>query len=249
MNILTLTSPHTKNADVKKLQTLLKKNAYGSFYNDKVDGEFGPYTGNAIKEAKFWLGYDSSQITPDAGSMLFSFLDGSKALPITNKVRRNSRLKQKQKIDSDMHTKALASALSFIGVAENPLGSNKVMFSDWYGITGAWCAMFQTYNYVAAGSKAFQRGNRWAYCPFVVDDARAGRNGLKLVSPANVAPGDLVLFDWNGDGVADHIGMFETWTDKKKKSFTAIEGNAGPGEVERGTHDMKNVLIFAHVMH
>lgn len=245
MRTLILTSPHEKGPDVKKLQNLLKKNPYGSFYMDTVDGEFGPYTGTAVKEAKFWLGYDQNQVTGEAGAMLVSFLDGSKPLPFLNKSRRKSRLKQDP--GAHLRTTALASALSFMGVAENPPGSNKVMFSDWYGITGAWCAMFQTYNYVAAGSKAFQRGNRWAYCPFVVDDARAGRNGLKLISAANVESGDLVLFDWNLDGTADHIGMFESWSDKKQKNFTAIEGNAGPGEVQRGSHDLKNVLIFARV--
>ena len=255
MKTLSLTTPHMKGAEVKNLQSLLKKNSYGSFYHDKVDGEFGTYTATAIKLAKFALGYPENEILPYAADPLVSYLSGAKSLPILYKARRNSRLKKEASADKDFRLKALKSAISFIGTAESPSGSNRVMFSDWYGIVGPWCAMFVTYNMVAGGSKAFQKGNRWAYCPFVVDDARAGRNGVKQVSTANVQPGDIVLYDWNNDGVADHIGIFEGWTDKKKTKFTAIEGNTSGknpsdgGEVARTTRDMKNVLIFAHPLY
>ena len=247
MPVLALTSPHTKGIKVKELQNLLAKNPYGSFYKEKVDGEFGPYTGLAVKEAKFWLGYAPNRVNEQAGDLLVSLLNGTRKLPLMNQLRRKRRLDQQKKIDSDMHLRALNSAISYIGTAEDPLGSNNVMFSRWYGMIDAWCAMFCTYNYVTAGSKAFQRGNRWAYCPFVVDDARAGRNGLRMVSDPN--PGDLVLFDWNGDGTADHIGIFEGWKNKKKSSFTSIEGNTGAGVVDRCTHDTSNVLIFARVLY
>jgi hypothetical protein len=261
MKTLTLTTPPTKGPEVKKLQTLLKTNQFGSFYKNKVDGIFGTYTGNAIKEAKYALGYPTEQILAIAGDPLESYLDGSKGLPILFKARRNSRMKKHvaaqtvAKTEGTIGEKAVKSAVRFIGTAESPAGSNKVMFSDWYGIQGPWCAMFVTYNMVSAGSKAFQKGNRWAYCPFVVDDARASRNGVKQVSAANVQTGDIVLYDWNGDGIADHIGIFEGWTDKKKTKFTAIEGNTSGknpsdgGEVARTNRDMKNVLIFAHVQY
>jgi len=245
-----------KGTEVKNLQNFLKNNLYGSFYHDKVDGEFGTSTATAIKLAKFALGYPEKEILPFAADPLLSYLDGSKGLPLLYKTRRNLRLKQENKADKDFRLKALKSAIGFIGTVEKPSGSNKVMFSDWYGIVGPWCAMFVTYNMVAGGSKAFKRGNRWAYCPFVVEDARAGRNGIKQVSAANVQPGDIVLYDWNGDGVADHIGIFEDWVGKVGKTrFTAIEGNTSGqnpsdgGEVARTNRDMKNVLIFARPLY
>lgn len=261
MKTLALTTPPTKGPEVKKLQSLLKTNPYGSFYKNKVDGIFGTYTANAIKEAKYALGYPTEQIKGFAADPLESYLDGSKGLPILYKARRNSRLKQHvhaqtvAKAEGTLGEKALKSAIGFIGVAESPSGSNKVRFSEWYGIIGPWCAMFVTYNYVAAGSKAFQKGSRWSYCPFIVDDARHARNGLRQVAAADVKTGDVVLYDWDKDGVADHVGIFEGWTDKKKTKFTAVEGNTSGknpsdgGEVARTNRSIKDTICFARVLY
>lgn len=258
MKTITLTSPHTKGAEVKKLQNLLKKNPYGSYYKNKIDGDFGTYTANAIKVAKYWLGYPTNEIKGFAADPLFSYLDGSKQLPLTYKVRRDSRIKNQKKatVDGTIGEKALASAITFLGTKESPANSNIVMFSKWYGIIGAWCAMFVTYNFeVGAKSKAFSKNaGRWAYCPFMVDDARAGKNGLKQVSFENVKPGDVVLYDWDKDGVADHVGIFEGWKDAKKTKFTALEGNtslndnSNGGEVMRRDRAKKDVICFARVL-
>lgn len=258
MKTLALTSPHTKGPEVKKLQNLLKKNSYGSFYKNKVDGEFGTYTANAIKSAKYWLGYPTNQIQGFAADPLESYLDGSKDLPLLYKARRNSRLKQQTQVavTGTVGENALKSAISFLGTKESPANSNIVMFSKWYGIIGAWCAMFVTYNFeIGAKSKAFSKNaGKWAYCPFVVADAKAGRNGLKEVSAANVKPGDLVLYCWDKSGTAEHIGIFEAWTDKKNTKFTAIEGNtsvdnnSNGGEVMRRDRTVSNVVCFARVL-
>jgi len=253
MKTLTLTSPQTKGPEVKKLQNLLKKNSYGSFYKNKVDGIFGTYTAASIKTAKYWLGYPDKDIQGFAADPLFSYLDGTRELPLLYKQRRKSRLAQKPEVG--IGEKALASAISFIGVKESPANSNIVMFSKWYGIIGAWCAMFVTYNFeFAAKSKAFSKNaGRWAYCPFMVADAKASRNGIKEVSAANVQPGDVVLYDWDKDGVADHVGIFEAWTDKKKTKFTAIEGNtslgdnSNGGQVMRRDRTVKDTICFVRV--
>jgi len=263
MRTLALTTPPTKGPEVKKLQNLLKKNQFGSFYHDKVDGVFGTYTANAIKEAKFALGYPTEQIKGFAADPLESYLDGSKALPLLYKARRGSRLKQHtqaQAVAAETGTigeRALKSAISYIGTKESPANSNIVMFSKWYGLIGAWCAMFVTYNFeMGAKSKAFSKSaGRWAYCPFIVDDARHARNGLKEVSVANAQAGDVVLYDWDKDGVADHVGIFEGWSDKKKTKFTAIEGNtslgdnSNGGEVMRRDRSVKDTICFARVQY
>jgi len=259
LKTLALTSPLTKGPEVKSLQTALKSNQYGSFYKDKVDGVFGTYTANSIKSAKFWLGYPENQIKGFAADPLVDFLKGAKPLPLTYKVRRNARLKaaEKKSAEKTMGEKALANATTFIGTKESPANSNIVMFSKWYGLIGPWCAMFVTYSYQThAKSKAFDKNlGRWAYCPFMVNDARAGRNGLKEVSAANVRPGDVVLFDWQKDGVADHVGLFEKWTDSKKTKFTCIEGNtsvgndSNGGQVMRRDRTKKDVICFARVLY
>lgn len=253
--MITLTSPYTKNAEVKALQGLLKKNAYGTFYTQKVDSIFGPYTANACKTAKFWLGYGKNDITPTANATLIAYLNGSKKLPVLNRYRRDQRLKAQNLQDKDFRQKALNMAIDFLGVKESPANSNRVLFSDWYGLVGPWCAMFVTYCYHHSGSKAFDKSKaRWAYCPFMVSDARNARNGLKMVSKDEVKPGDVVLFDWQGDGTSDHVGLFEGWK-KKGSTFTAIEGNtsltdnSNGGEVMRRDRNVKNVICFARVIY
>ena len=254
MKTLTLTSPYTKGAEVKEVQGLLKKNPYGSFYTQKIDGVFGPYTANACKEAKYWLGYSNKDITPIAGDPLTQYLDGSKKLPLLNRARRDQRLKAAAAADSNFRKVALDVAIGEIGTKESPANSNKVIYSDWYGLTGPWCAMFVTWCYTKAGSKHFDPNKaRWAYCPFMVADARNSRNGLKMISAAEVKPGDIVLFDWQGDGVSDHVGLFEGWK-KKNSTFTAIEGNtsltdnSNGGEVMRRDRKIKDVICFARVL-
>jgi hypothetical protein len=258
MRTLALTSPLTKGPEVKSLQTALKDNQYKSFYKDKVDGVFGTYTANAIKSAKFWLGYPTKEIEGFAADPLVDYLTGKRELPLTYKARRRSRLKAAESNVSEqtIGEKALQSAISLLGVKESPTNSNIVMFSKWYGLIGAWCAMFVTYNFeFVAKSKAFSKNaGRWAYCPFMVADARSGRNGIKEVSAANVRTGDIVLYDWEGDGVAKHVGIFEGWKDAKKTKFTAIEGNtslnnnSNGGEVMRRDRSKKDVICFVRVL-
>lgn len=58
-----------------------------------------------------------------------------------------------------------------------------------------------------------------AYVPGRIATARA--RGW-LVKREDALPGDLVCFDWDGDGVADHIGIAEI---KYSWSYQTIEGN------------------------
>jgi hypothetical protein len=55
-------------------------------------------------------------------------------------------------------------------------------------------------------------------------DAKAMRNGLKIVKIADVQVGDIVLFDWKKDGIPDHVGIVNI-VPGKRKTFTSIEGN------------------------
>jgi hypothetical protein len=56
----------------------------------------------------------------------------------------------------------------------------------------------------------------------VVGDARANRYGLSTTD--DPIPGDLVVYDWGGDTIYDHIGIFERWTSGSNQ-FDALEGN------------------------
>lgn len=127
--------------------------------------------------------------------------------------------------------RALEAAQEWVGYTETPAGSNQTVFGAWYGMDRQpWCAMAATYWYEvdAGGSAAFVRGSRWAYVPYIVADARAGRNGLSV--PATPEPGDLVCFDWHRDGTFDHVGLFEQWAGAAPSEFWSVEGNTSPDQ-------------------
>jgi hypothetical protein len=150
---------------------------------------------------------------------------------------------------------ALELAITQLGVKESPPESNRVLYSDWYGLVGPWCAMFCTWCYdgpSGPGSSSFDRLlARYAYVPYIVSDARNGRYGLSVTT--SPIPGDLVCYDWQGDGEYDHVGLFENWTGGGG-TFTAIEGNTSTsnnsngGEVMRRTRSTSSqATVFVRV--
>jgi hypothetical protein len=139
--------------------------------------------------------------------------------------------------DGTVRASALAEARTWLGYSESPPGTNANTFGVWYGMNyEPWCAMFVTYCYEVAGpSPTFVQGSRYAYCPYVLQDANARRNGLSnTIEPI---AGDLVLYDWAGDGVVDHIGLFERWTGIN--TFEAIEGNTSTSNQSNGGQVMR----------
>ena len=243
--ILRLTSPYMRGADVKAAQKAL--NAYGAWAG-KEDGVYGEQTARAATQAKFMLGYADKQLTPIYGSALHDYLTGKKKPGIVMRRRAANR-----KSNKPMREKALAEALKWVGTKESPPNTNRVMFSDWYGIRGPWCAMYVTYCYVQAGSSAFRKGARWAYCPFMVNDARAQRNGLTVVPRANVQPGDIAMFDWQKDGISDHTGIVQT-VPNTRGNFKCVEGNTSVGNDSNGgavmvrDRNVNSVQVFIRVL-
>ncbi len=153
---------------------------------------------------------------------------------------------------------ALAEAKKWIGTKESPASSNRVLFSEWYGMIDKWCAMFETYCYemgaqsLGKDSPTFVKGNRFAYVPYILGHARDGEFGLSITSTPE--PGDIVIYDW--DPVShkpDHTGIFEKWV--SPRTFTAIEGNtsidsdSNGGEVMRRTRSIGSGygVVFARV--
>ncbi len=113
--------------------------------------------------------------------------------------------------------KALAFLKGQLGLAEYPPGSNNNWITDWYyGWHAAWCAMTVSRALIEAGFGTAEAidiaplktttAKGWAYCPYIEADFRdAGR--WHDVGTGDPQPGDLVLYDWDGDGWADHVGM------------------------------------------
>jgi len=159
-----------------------------------------------------------------------------------------------------LRSKALDKARAELGYKESPPNSNMTKYGQWYGggFNGSpWCAMFATWCYEQVGdSPTFLKGKAYAYVPYIVNDARANRNGLSVTT--SPIAGDLVCYDWgNGsghaDGVYDHVGLFEAWT--SGRVFNAIEGNTSTsnnsdgGEVMRRQRDAGSIpgVVFCRV--
>lgn len=94
---------------------------------------------------------------------------------------------------------------------------------SYYGTNGVpYCAMFVSWVFAQAGAKC--AGLPEAYCPYILNDARSA--GAVLSNKQNAQAGDVVLFDWGGDGVCDHVGIVE----KNYGSYIqTIEGNTSAG--------------------
>jgi len=234
MKTLAVTSPYTTGSEVIAAQARLKRNNIfnADYLQGPQDGIFGEGTGRVCIRAKYWLGYSTASMLPIYGDQLHNYLAGRNPLGPIMLVRRARRLKAAQEVP--LRVRALNLARSKLGVKEFPAGSNVVEFSRWYGMTGPWCAMFVSWAYDRVGSEAFARGSRYAYCPYIVNDARAGRNNLSVTKDPK--PGDLVLYNWDGDWDADHVGLFEAW---RGSEFDAIEGNTAVGNDSNGGEVMR----------
>ena len=243
MRTLTLTTPLTRGPAVDRAQRILSVRGY---FVGKVDGVFGEITGRACTDAKYALGYAAKNIKPSYGNDLEAFLTGKKPTPAM-RIRASQRKKK-----TSIGEAALKVAREYVGVKENPAGSNRVVFSEWYGVTGPWCAMFVTYCMVKAGSKTFERARRYAYCPYILSDAKQNR-GMSVVSADDAESGDVVLYSWKQNGVADHVGIVVT-PPNGGVSFVAIEGNTAigadsdGGEVMVRQRQVRDAIAFVRVV-
>lgn len=91
---------------------------------------------------------------------------------------------------------------------------------SWYGFNYRveWCAIFVSY----AAEKAGVSMEHFAYCPTGIANFKA-KNQWKDRSQEPKS-GDIIFFDWNGNGVSDHVGIVEKV--ENGRVYT-IEGNSG----------------------
>src|SRR5262249_22576909 len=133
---LTVTSPLTEGPRVLVAQKKMNGDNvwHRDFHQGAVDGVFGEETGRSCKRAKYWLGYATDDIAATYGGALDDFLRGAQPLAPVMKRRRELRLEEAKK--TPVRVAALNLARTKQGVKESPAGSNRVEFSEWYGIVG-----------------------------------------------------------------------------------------------------------------
>jgi len=249
---LLLTSPTRRGKSVKAAQKVLngENRLKRDFLKSEVDGEWGPLSQQAARNAQYWLGFPRKAINGVYGPTLHALLipikkEGARRLPLSYKARRRARVRKAKLLAQRQlkRTEMLRIAKSQIGIVESPAGSNQVKYSNWYGMRGPWCAMFVSWCANQAGIKF-----RYAYCPYIEDDARAGRNNLSLVGASAVKPGDIALFHF-GSGIAKHVGIVEKVSGG---SVTCIEGNTASGDSgsqDNGGGVYSRTRPLSHVRH
>lgn len=146
-------------------------------------------------------------------------------------------------------SKIIEIALKEIGIKEMPADSNKTIFGQWYGLNGvAWCGIFVSWVFNQAGLSLghIDTDKGYHYVPSAYNHFKA--SGEITTKPM---PGDVVMYDWNGDKLAEHTGIF--LKDNGDGSFMAIEGNTSLGNDSDGGEVMqrkryygKTVLAFIH---
>ena len=144
-------------------------------------------------------------------------------------------------------SKVVEVATTQIGVKESPLNSNKTKYGVWGKYNSVpWCGLFVSWCYAQVGAPLPKIGFSFpgfAGCQTAVAYFR--KNNRVTTNPV---AGNIVFFDWNGDGRFDHTGIFVKWLEVGK-TFESIEGNtsmtnqSNGGEVMRRTRKNINVLF------
>ncbi len=82
-------------------------------------------------------------------------------------------------------------------------------FWSWYGFPSReeWCACFVSWCADQCGLIASGAVPKFASCPAGVEWFRS--NGKWKDSTHNPSAGTIIFFDWDGDGVSDHVGIVE----------------------------------------
>lgn len=216
---LALTSPLTHGQDVTWTQQAINiwARAHG-LPTVAEDGTYGPDTDHAFQVVAFDMGL--RYLRPMRATIRLVWHPWLRTP--ADLLRATQRAKQRPK-----GVAALPGiAARYIGVHENPSGSNRgePFPSRWernFGMDGvSWCGCY-------AGSMILEAGghvtSRVAYVPFIEQDARARVNGFDAWTTDHGAagPGWLVIYAWSG-GVPDHVGIVESFT---PGGLVAVEGN------------------------
>jgi hypothetical protein len=231
-----LATPAPKGRDVEVLQGQINEQ-FRRFKIDRriaEDGEFGKQTLNAARQVALLLGVvgrGKRKLTRNrvskATQKLIRGRKRSRRERAAAIARKPLRAKLRKRYSRTGGKEAVAIARKYIGVTEQPAGSNwgpevgKFIEYTGYGSTPVyWCGCFVAWCVGNAGAK-IPTLIRLGFDQYITADANAGTNGLTAVSFDNARPGDIVVYAF------PHIGLVER---VEGDTLHSIEGNTSPGE-------------------
>jgi hypothetical protein len=231
---LILATPAPRGRDITALQESINFN-FRHFRIDRriaEDGELGRQTMNAARQVALLLGVVGehkrllrrNRITLQT-QQLIRGRKRTRRERLASVARKPLRRKLRKRYDVAGGEKAVAIARKFIGVTEQPEGSNwgptvgKFITYTGYTFPVYWCGCFVCYCVGNAGAKIPSK-IRLGYTGYITADANANVNGLSAVSFDNARPGDIVVYSF------DHIGLVEQVSGD---ILHAIEGNTSSG--------------------
>ena len=126
-----------------------------------------------------------------------------------------------------------------LAIARKYLGQGGSHFRKYCGLPAgsAWCDAYVTTIFHEAGNASlFCNGKKQTYCPTTI---KWCYNNLASIPPYLALPSDIIFFDWELNGVPNHIGFV-----RERKScdeIYTIEGNTGNSICANRTRNTKYV--------
>jgi hypothetical protein len=227
---LYVVSPLLRGHDVLALQDALARLGYPP---GPLDGAYGVATSAAVRAFQADLGLITDGVCG----------------PVTRAVLERARPRGRALPGSASGRRALAEAISHIGLVERPV--NLTPFGEWFGADGVpWCSIFVSYCFRVGAQVTLCAGFDGAGaapkgCAYVPTTAAWMRTTGQWVGRAAPLPGDVAIFDWEGSGEPDHIGIVEKALGGGK--FQSIEGNTSLASDSNGGAVMRRVRLLSQV--
>lgn len=126
-----------------------------------------------------------------------------------------------------------------LAIAKKYLGQGGSRFRKFCGLPAgaAWCDAYVTTIFAEAGNASlFCDGKKQTYCPTTI---KWCYNNLASIPPYLALPSDIIFFDWELNGIPNHIGFV-----RERKScdeIYTIEGNTGNSICANRTRNTKYV--------
>ena len=130
-----------------------------------------------------------------------------------------------------------------VETAKKEIGKTGETYWKWYGFNHRveWCCVFVSWVFNENGLLN-EKIPKFIWVKKGVDYFKV-RNQLKFRNEYTPREGDIIFYDWNNNGVIDHVGIVEKVTGGY---VYAIEGNVGKVNVARRKSKLNSYYIYAY---